>query len=134
MSFMFKPYPFTDPVPINRIQLPAALQAAPVAGNAAVASKLLGGNPRLLLLDGYIGADFSNLIRNIREQAPGRKIEVLAVSDAYRSSEELEAFLADFLPEDRVSDPILLFGKSHPVDISALVDAEKLKALVVRRR
>lgn len=129
MSFMFKPYPFTDPAAVNRIQLPSSLQNAPVAGNAAVAAKLLSRQPRVILLDGYVGADFSSLIRNLREQLPGKKIELLEISDAYRSSAELENFLTDFLPEDRVSDPILLFGKSHPVNIGALIAPEKLKLL-----
>ena len=130
MSFMFKPYPFTDPVPVNHIQLPPELRQSPVSGNAATAAKLLAHAPRVLLLDGYVAADFSGLIQNLREQLPGKKIELVKFSDAYRSSEELEKFLTDFLPEDRVSDPILLFGKSHPVTIDALIDPAKLDAVI----
>ena len=129
MSFMFKPYPFTDPVAVNHIQLPSDLRNSPVAGNAAVAKKLLANNPKLILLDGYVGADFSSLINNIRELLPGKKIELVSFAEAYRSSEELENALTDSLPEDRVIDPILLFGKSHHVDTSSLVDAAKLSSL-----
>lgn len=129
MSFMFKPYPFTDPVAVNHIQLPSDLRNSPVAGNAAVAKKLLASNPKLILLDGYVGADFNSLINNIRELLPGKKIELVSFAEAYRSSEELENALTDSLPEDRVIDPILLFGKSHHVDTSSLVDAAKLSSL-----
>lgn len=129
MSFMFKPYPFTDPAAVNHIRLPECLRSAPAAGNAAAASKLLASQPHVILLDGYVSADFSDLIRNIREQQPGKKIELLKISEAYRSSEELEEFLADYLPEDREIDPILLFGKSHHVEISSLIDQKKLAAL-----
>lgn len=129
MSFMFKPYPFTDPVAVNHIQLPSDLRNSPVAGNAAVAKKLLANNPKLILLDGYVGADFCSLINNIRELLPGKKIELVSFAEAYRSSEELENALTDSLPEDRVIDPILLFGKSHHVDTSSLVDATKLSSL-----
>ncbi|MBP5640423.1 MAG: class I mannose-6-phosphate isomerase [Victivallales bacterium] len=129
MSFMFKPYPFVDPVAVNHIQLPPVLRSAPVAGNGAVAARLLAKQPRIILLDGYVGADFSSLIRNICELLPRKRIELLKISDAYRSSDELENFLTDFLPEDRVSDPILLFGKSHPVTIESLIDQQKLKSL-----
>ena len=73
MSFMFKPYPFTDPVPVNHIQLPPELRQSPVSGNAATAAKLLAHAPRVLLLDGYVAADFSGLIQNLREQLPEKK-------------------------------------------------------------
>jgi len=134
MSFMFKPYPFTDPAAVNHIELPAELRQAPVAGNAAVAAKLLSHSPRVLLLDGYVGADFASLLRNLGEQLSGKKIVTLEISEAYRSSEELEKFLVDFLPEDRIIDPILLFGKSHPVAIDALFDKEKLARLAEKTK
>ena len=76
MSFMFKPYPFTDPVPVNRIDLPQELRQAPVFGNAAVAAGLLKKQPKVILLDGYVSADFSSLVRNIREQLPDTEITV----------------------------------------------------------
>lgn len=128
MSFMFKPYPFTDPVPVNRLQLSSELRQAPVSGNAAVAAKLLAHNPRVILLDGYVGADFSSLVRNIKERLPGKKITLLNFTETYRSSDELEKLLSDSLPEDRISDPILLFGKSHPVSMDMLIDLDKLKS------
>ena len=129
MSFMFKPYPFTDPAAVNHIQMSPELRQAPAVGNMAVAEKLLAAKPRAILLDGYVGAEFSSLIRCIREQLPDKKVVTLNIAETYRTSEELESFLADFLPEDRVTDPILLFGKSHPVTIDALIDPAKLEAL-----
>ena len=129
MSFMFKPYPFTDPESVNRIELPPELRKAPAAGNAAVAAKLLESRPKVILMDGYVGADFSSLIRNIREQLPENEITLLDMASAYRSSDELEAFLKCALPEDRIIDPILLFGKSQPVTIGDLIDPERLNIL-----
>ena len=134
MSFMFKPYPFTDPAAVNHIELPAEVRRAAVAGNAAVAAKLLSRSPRVLLLDGYVGADFASLLRNLGERLSGKKVVTLGISEAYRSSDELEKMLAEFLPEDRVVDPILLFGKSHPVAIDALFDPEKLARLAEKVR
>ena len=132
MSFMFKPYPFTDPVPVNRIQLAPEVRNAAVMGNAAVAAKLLSGAPNVILLDGYASADFSSLIRNIKEQSAGKKIEVVDFAEVYRSSDELDALLADTLPEDRVIDPILLFGKSHHFTLEDLIDAGKLEAFLCK--
>ena len=129
MSFMFKPYPFTDPIPVNRIDLPQELRQAPVVGNAAIAAALLKKQPKVILLDGYVSADFSSLVRNIREQSPDTKITVLDMAESYRSSAELEALLKDTLPEDRVTDPILLFGKGHPFSIADLIAPERLKVL-----
>ena len=129
MSFMFKPYPFTDPVPVNRIDLPQELRQAPVSGNAAVAAELLKKQAKVMLLDGYVSADFSSLIRNIREQLPDTEITVLDMAESYRTSIELEDLLKDTLPEDRVIDPILLFGKSHHFTIDNLIDPKRLKEL-----
>ena len=39
MSFMFNPYPYDDPVPVNRPALPAQTAASVVTGEDAIASQ-----------------------------------------------------------------------------------------------
>lgn len=127
MSFMFKPYPFVDPQAVNRPELPRVLASQLTAGNAAVAAKLLENFTGVLALDGYVGADFTELTARLREIHPD--LAVLPVSAAYRTSAELEEMLAESLPLDREIDPILIFGKSVHREIGSLFDPAKTAAL-----
>ena len=72
MSFMFKPFRFTDPEAINTPVIPQEIAAQSVSGNEAVAKKLVdaAGKDRVLFLDGYVGALFSTLCDRIAEAAP----------------------------------------------------------------
>ena len=74
MSFMFKPYPYVDPQAVNRPELPHSVSAQLTAGNAAVAAKMLENFTGVLALDGYAGADFTELLTRLKEQ---RDITVL---------------------------------------------------------
>lgn len=127
MSFMFKPYPYVDPQAVNRPELPSAVAAQLTAGNAAVAAKLLENASGVLALDGYAGADFTELVDRLKEIRP--ELAVLPVSAAYKSSAELEEMLAESLPLDREIDPILIFGKSVHREIESLFDPVKVAAL-----
>ncbi len=132
MSFMFKPYRFTDPEALNRPKIPAATAAKSLMGNEAIAERLLRELPahKVLILDGYVGADYTILCDRIADAAGDRTITKINVSSAYKSPAELEAMLADSLPEDRVVDPILLFGKSRHREPETLFDNAKTAALV----
>ena len=132
MSFMFKPFRFTDPEAINTPVIPQEIAAQSVSGNEAVAKKLVdaAGKDRVLFLDGYVGALFSTLCDRIAEAAPN--CVLLDLREAWKSSSEMEAMLAESLPQDRVIDPILLFGKSMHRTIETLFDPAKRKALESR--
>lgn len=119
MSFMFKPYPYVDPQAINRPELPPSVSAELTAGNAAVAAKLLDGFTGVLALDGYVGADFTELLTRLREQ---REVTVLNVSDAYKSSAELEEMLGERDGESRMGAITLGTG----IGAAVIVDNELL--------
>lgn len=131
MSFMFKPYPYVDPQALNTPKLPPELRNSVTAGNRAVGKKLFEAAPEhgVVVLDGYVGAQFDRLIKRIEEAAAGKKVRKIDVSCAYKDSDELEKMLAETLPEDRVIDPILLFGKSVHREIESLFDPERVEAL-----
>ena len=131
MSFMFKPYPYVDPQALNTPKLPPELRNSVTAGNRAVGKKLFEAAPEhgVVVLDGYVGAQFNRLIKRIEEAAAGKKVRKIDVSCAYKDSDELEKMLAETLPEDRVIDPILLFGKSVHREIESLFDPERVEAL-----
>ena len=86
MSFMFKPYPFTDPVAVNHIQLPSELRQSPVSGNAAVAAKLLSHEPRVgggILHPRFDPAEFH---RRTGRQVAGHGVEYASSRPGYRAA------------------------------------------------
>ena len=111
MSFMFNPYDYVDPKAVNRPHLPAAMGSELAVGSDKVAKRLLEKLPEngALFVDGYVGADFDTVVKALTCQ--NGKLTVFCVTSAYKSSDELEKMLAESLPEDRVIDPILLFGR-----------------------
>lgn len=129
MSFMFKPYRFTDPEAINTPVIPQSISGQALFGNEAVAQKLVQAVPanKALFLDGYVGAFFSTLCDRIGDEVAD--CVFLDLRDAWKSSAEMEEMLAESLPEDKVIDPISLFGKSIFRTIESLFDAEKAAAL-----
>ena len=129
MSFMFNPYDYVDPQAVNRPHLPAALCESIAVGSDKVAKRLLEKLPAsgAFFVDGYVGADFDTVVKALSAQ--DGKLEVFCVSSAYKSSEELEKMLAESLPEDRVIDPVLLFGRFIERDMASLFDPAKISAL-----
>jgi mannose-6-phosphate isomerase class I len=129
MSFMFNPYDYVDPQAVNRPHLPAALGAEVVVGSDKAAQRLFDKTPEsgALFVDGYVGADFDTVVKALT--ARDGALTVLYASSAYKSSAELEKMLAPSLPEDRVIDPVLLFGRFVERGIESLFDVGKVAAL-----
>ncbi|MDD3155442.1 MAG: class I mannose-6-phosphate isomerase [Victivallaceae bacterium] len=132
MSFMFKPYGYTDPDALNRPEIPARIAARGIVSTEKIAEALSAALPvhGVLLLDGYVSANFALLNARIEECFAGRTVAFFDVSSAYKSPEEMEKMLAESLPEDREIDPILLFGKCVHREIESLFDTEKTAELV----
>ena len=126
MSFMFNPYPYVDPNAVNFPEFPQEVTRSVLRGNAKIGS-LLAETKGILVLDGYVGASFAELLARIEEA--NADVKIFDVSEAYRTSEELDALLEESLPGDRVIDPILLFGKSVHRELDSLFDSSKLALL-----
>jgi hypothetical protein len=77
-----------------------------------------------------VGADWRRALELLGDALAAKGITFSAadVSACYKSSEALEAMLAECLPTDREIDPVLLFGKIFHGGIEALFDAERLSA------
>ena len=116
MSFMFHPYPYSDPNAVNAV---SGVGARPVQGLQAVAAKIAG----LLLagkrvgLDAYPGADVSALVNVLRQKCAmpdgGSSIRFIDAAVLLKPSGEIERMLAPYLPEDREADPVLLYGRRY---------------------
>ncbi len=128
---MFNPYPYIDPEAVNFPELDPELAADIVSGNGKIAEKLSAFSG-VLALDGYVGAQFGPLLECMARTAKEKQIAFFDVSEAYKNPDELEKMLADSLPSDRESDPILLFGKSIHREVESLFDREKTAELVRR--
>lgn len=136
MSFMFSPYPYDDPNAVNRPDLAPELVSALAAGNDAVVRALArrleeasaGSRCVFLAFDGYVGADWRRALELLGDALAAKGLAFSAddVSACYKSSEALEAMLAECLPTDREIDPVLLFGKIFHGCVEALFDAERL--------
>ena len=127
MSFMFNPYPYNDPNAVNRIENDGSVDLSRTAiGNAAVAAVLQKEvRPgRVIGIDGYATVPFGAVIGLLPKTA-----EFISVASLYKSADELRALLADYLPEDREKDPVLLYGKIFKDGYEGIFDAAKLAAL-----
>ena len=92
MSFMFNPYPYVDPNAINFPEFPAEMTKSVVRGNIKIGA-LLAETKGILIVDGYVGTSFPELLVRIEEA--NANVKFFDVAEAYKSSEELDAMLAE---------------------------------------
>ncbi len=116
MSFMFNPHPFSDPLAINRPNVSDDAAKSLVEGSISIANALteeINGSKYIMAFDGYTTAVFDNVVNLIAGnlKKSGIDYEIINVKDFYKSAEELQNNFAPLLPEDKVVDPVLLFGK-----------------------
>lgn len=141
MSFMFNPYPFEDPTPVNRPEIPEEIIKSIIPGTketathiAGVITKKLkkGTYPAILGLDGYISAGFDQLVNLVSQglMSAGIKVHTLNFRQVIKSGDELDELFAENLPEDREKDPILLFGRLFKGGYENLFDNRKLGSII----
>ncbi|HHT54781.1 MAG TPA: phosphoheptose isomerase [Clostridiales bacterium] len=127
MSFMFNPYPYDDPNAVNHIASGGIDLSRVAHGNTQVAvefSKLTAGAPAVVAIDGYATAPFARIMSLF-----GGETEHINVASIYKTPGELKALFADYLPENRDEDPVLLYGKIFGGGYEGLFDEAKLRAL-----
>ena len=142
MSFMFNPHPYDDLSPINRPELSGKSIDSIVSGTRETALAICQKIERkfadkhnagsfVLCMDGYPSADWRQAINLITQAMTLKKIEVAEfdISDTYKEAGLLELELADYLPNDRAKDPVLLFGKLNKNGYSVIFDEARLNSL-----
>lgn len=142
MSFMFKPHPYDDTTPVNRPQLSKETINSIVCGTVETAQALSNrieeefknNGSCVIALEGFIGTDMEHTINLITQNLTLKSIvsDSIDVSSAYKSSKELEQKFQEFLPNDRVKDPVLLFGKLFKGRFEELFDLKALEGLKER--
>ncbi|MFA6507730.1 MAG: class I mannose-6-phosphate isomerase [Treponemataceae bacterium] len=138
MSFMYNPFPYDDPDAINRIAVEKEHRAAIVKGLQAAVSELSKATLAatresgvcVLALDGYVGAPFDVSARQIARQLiqQGMPVRLFDAATLYKEESVLAEQLQRNLPEDRVEDPPLLFGRLFHDGYEALMKESEISA------
>ncbi len=140
MSFMYNPFPYDDPRPVNRPQIPAEVVESVVCGSlnsakslAARVESLRNANPGksvILAFDGYATAEWQEMINLLSQQLAGKGIllEQKNYLDNLKEEEEINNMIDPLLEWDREKDPTLLYGKIFRGGYEALLDPDKTEA------
>ena len=98
MSFMYNPFPFDDPRPVNRPALAKETIEGVTCGTLKSASKLAAefagmlkdGRGVVVAIDGYTTADWTRLVNCLSQQLIAKGVEMTTVSfsDIYKSRSE----------------------------------------------
>ena len=139
MSFMYNPFPYNDPRPVNRPALGKETIEGVTCGTLKSASKLASefagmlkdGHGVVVALDGYTTADWTRLVNCLSQQLAAKGIEMEAVkfSDIYKSEKEMHEMLDPYLEWDTSKDPTLLYGKVFRGGYPAIFDENKKNGL-----
>lgn len=124
---MFKPFPYDDQSAVNHVVVEATYTDKMLMNNEAIAShltSLLQDHKRhVIAIDGYPTCNFhvlADMFKNVR---------FIDMKDLYLSEDEIHDLLLSYLPEDKVMDPVLLYGKLYTHGLKSLMDATKLASL-----
>ncbi len=135
MSFMFNPFPFDDPVAVNHLTDVSFCGKKAYPGNNAIKLALCeeirikAKNGRCVIgIDGYATAPFAKVAELITAFYPDARI--FDLRDVYIPADDLDKLFAEYLPMDRVKDPVLLYGKLYKGEFASLFDAAKVEKLI----
>ena len=130
MSFMFHPYPYSDPNAVNPVRAPQSVRDGLVEGPQAVAkaiAKKIEAGAKRVGIDCYAGVEIEALARQLEEFVPG--IRLVDARTLALDEEVLDAKLARYLPMDKQRDPVLLYGRRYMDGYEGLQSGEKVKKL-----
>lgn len=139
MSFMFNPYPYDDPNAVNRIRFDQALKDT-ITGDSLSTAKSLAGcvleqlssSSRCILgVDGYISAPMRQFVGLVSLQLAqsGVTPRILTTESLLLDSDALYNRLLPYLPEDRETDPVLLYGSLYEEGYESLMRASEIEKL-----
>ncbi|RCX09970.1 mannose-6-phosphate isomerase class I [Anaerobacterium chartisolvens] len=139
MSFMFNPYPYDDPNAVNHICFDPELKKTVSADSLASAKRLtarileqLSRSPRCIVaLDGYITApilQFKGLL-SLQLAQNGISFEEISTQQLFLDSDTLYENFLPYLPEDKSTDPVLLYGSRYEGGYESLMKADEIEKL-----
>ena len=139
MSFMYNPFPFHDPKPVNRPELSKeTLDSIMAGGTPNVAKKFttaLAQKAReegvVVGFDGYTSAKWDLMINLLARDCELLGLEFEAVdcnAATLKSGKEIDAIIDPLLIWDTKIDPTLLYGKVYHGGYEGLIDPAKAEA------
>ncbi len=138
MSFMYNPFPYDDPRPVNRPNIPAEIANSVITGSLNCAKHLAAeiedmqkasSNKNIVLaMDGYATAEWTEMLNLLSQQLTAKGIvpEQKDYLDNLKSEEEINGMIDSLLEWDREKDPTLLYGKIFKGGYQALLDTAKI--------
>lgn len=144
MSFMYNPYPFDDCNAVNHPAVGENIVKKFVSGTKKVADILSSsfkdkleakeGHDCIIAFDGYISADWQQVINLISQnlKSNGVAMDVIPFSDIYKDTDILDKELDYYVGEDKVKDPVSLFGRVYDKGFEGLLNEDRALALQSR--
>ena len=138
MSFMYNPFPYDDPKPVNRPELSEKTIGAICSGAPEAAKKFIASIAEqakkegvVVALDGYTTANWTVFINLLAKELTILGIDWETI-DANRSTlkdgKEIDAMIDPLLIWDTKIDPTLLYGKIYKGGYKGLLDESKVAA------
>ena len=137
MSFMFNPYPYDDPNAINHVSISPDIRESVTRDTGATARRVLKDAQKIIAekgrcvlgIDGYVSAPIDRFrgMVELLGAAEGVTVRCISAAGLYLPEEELHDKLLPYLPEDRETDPPLLYGRLYDKGIEGLMDPEKIE-------
>ena len=139
MSFMYNPFPYDDPKPVNRPELSRETVEALVSGGTAAVARRLAASlaekaasaPLTVGFDGYATASW-DLFLNLLNRELGIRGIALETLDGnaatLKDGAEIDAIIDPLLTWDTSTDPTLLFGRIWHKGYQGLLNPEKVDA------
>ena len=139
MSFMYNPFPFDDPRPVNRPELSKKTIESVVAGGTPnVAKKFVASIAEkaakegvIVAFDGYTTANWKLFLNLIGRECDllGLSLETVCIfKETFKTGEQIDNMIDPLLIWDTKIDPTLLYGKIYRGGYKGLMDAEKVEA------
>ena len=139
MSFMYNPFPFDDPRPVNRPELSEKTVKSIISGgNQNVVKKFVATMAEkaakegvVVALDGYTTANWTVFVNLIARECCllGLEFEAIDANAAtLKSGKEIDAIIDPLLIWDTEIDPTLLYGKVYKGGYQGLMDEARTEA------
>ena len=139
MSFMYNPFPFDDPRPVNRPELSEKTVKSIISGgNQNVVKKFVATladraakDGVVVALDGYTTANWTVFVNLIARECCllGLGFEAIDANAAtLKSGKEIDAIIDPLLIWDTKIDPTLLYGKVYKGGYQGLMDEARTEA------
>ena len=139
MSFMYNPFPFDDPRPVNRPELSEKTVKSIISGgNQNVVKKFVATladraakEGVVVALDGYTTANWTVFVNLIARECCllGLGFEAIDANAAtLKSGKEIDAIIDPLLIWDTKIDPTLLYGKVYKGGYKGLMDEARTEA------